>query len=459
MILHMFYTPGLAIYSYLIADCESKRALVIDPTRDVEPYIRFATQEGLEITDIAETHVHADFVSGAVELKARLQDKPQIHCSALGGEEWLPAYADVRVEKGGEIHLGHTRLLALHTPGHTPEHIVWLCYDEDRSEQAPCLAFTGDLLFVGSVGRPDLLGKEQMQHLAPQLYQSLFQGCAELPDYLEIFPAHGAGSLCGKALSDRPSSTLGYERLYNAFLYKCPLNQWIESIQKDIPAAPAHFTTIKKNNTRRPRLLSESASLKAGKVPELFIDLRSPSVYWESHLAGSLNIPLEKSFCNWVGSVLDADIPIGLVAECQSQLDDAEKQLCLIGFDQVVSKLIWNEKELMRQYAIATQPTVDVKSLFDKIQQPGSSVFVLDVRTPVEWTSAHIAGAHHMELARLVHEIDSLPSEQTLYTICGSGLRSSVAVSLLRRRGYTHAVSVHGGMAAWKEAKLPLTIS
>src|SRR5437867_6302647 len=203
------FIPGLAIASYLVADEKSKQAAVIDPVRDVEEYLRLAASNGnLKIEHILETHVHADFVSGAVELKARLNGAAQIHCSGMGGAEWTPKYADHVVRDGDEVRLGSIRLRALHTPGHTPEHICWELFDDSRSKDTPWLIFTGDFLFVGDVGRPDLLGEEARKQLAHQLYQSTFDRFKSLPDFVEVFPAHGAGSLCGKAIGSRRSSSL-----------------------------------------------------------------------------------------------------------------------------------------------------------------------------------------------------------------------------------------------------------
>ena len=210
-----FYTPGLAINSFLIFDEEAKLGAVIDPTRQVERYLALALEENIEITDIIETHVHADFVSGAPELKAALFGKPIIHCSGMGGKAWIPKYADRIVQDHDEIRLGPVRLAVRHTPGHTPEHVMWLAFDERRSTSVAEVAFTGDLLFVGSVGRPDLLGAEAEEVLIKQLYRTLFQSMHPLPDFLEILPAHGAGSLCGKEIGNRLSSTLGYEKRCN----------------------------------------------------------------------------------------------------------------------------------------------------------------------------------------------------------------------------------------------------
>jgi hydroxyacylglutathione hydrolase len=209
MIFQQRFIPGLAIASYMVGDEKARAVAVIDPVRDVDDYVLKARAEGLHITHVLETHVHADYVSGAKELKARLGGKPRIVCSGAGGKEWTPLYADVVVKDGDEVRLGQIRLRALHTPGHTPERVAWALFDDARSPDVPWMLFTGDCLFVGDVGRPDLLGPEQQQHLARQLHHSVFQKLGGLPDFTEIFPGHGPGSLCGKAIGARLSSTLG----------------------------------------------------------------------------------------------------------------------------------------------------------------------------------------------------------------------------------------------------------
>jgi len=239
MFFQRLFTPGLSINSYLLGDEKTKRCVVVDPTRHVFPLIVQAQQAGLDITDILETHVHADYVSGSKELKHQLNEKPCIYASGEGGEQWIPSYADVVVENGRTLNIGDLRLEAMHTPGHTPEHVIWVCYDASRSSCTPWFAFTGDCLFVGSIGRPDLLGKEEMATLAPQLYQTLFERLAPLPDFLEILPSHGQGSLCGQSLNGRATSTLGFERLFNPYFKKESQEQWISQLEQGLPPHPA----------------------------------------------------------------------------------------------------------------------------------------------------------------------------------------------------------------------------
>jgi hydroxyacylglutathione hydrolase len=447
MYLQKFYTPNLAINTYLIGDVQSKRGAVIDPTREIDLYIKAAHQAGFEITDILETHVHADFISGAKELKYRLQDKPFIHCSAMGGAEWTPKYADKAIQDGDEINLGAISLRALHTPGHTPEHLIWLCYEELKD--MPRLAFTGDLLFADSVGRPDLLGKVHTQNLATQLYHSLFTTLEKLPDLMEIFPAHGAGSLCGKGLSTRPTSTLGYERQFNPYFVKKPLQEWTNNLLKDTSIAPINFQRMKKLNIQGLPLVS----LTPKASHSLTIDLRQPESFAKSHLKDSINIPLGSNFCNWISSILNEDMPLSLVVETPEQILEAVKNLHLIGFDRIIRHIVWNDNR--KEFPTAQLSLISAEELAQKIQNAKLAPYVLDVRTLPEWEAGHIENAHHIELTQLTAQADQIPKDASVFVICGSGYRASIAASWLQSQGYSDVANIKDGMQAWKKAKLP----
>jgi hydroxyacylglutathione hydrolase len=448
MFLHSFYTPGLAINSYLVGDMNSKRAVIVDPTLEVDIYINYAQKEKFIITDIIETHVHADFISGAKELKHRLEEKPLIHCSSMGGEEWTPKYADRKVETGYELKLEGVALKAVHTPGHTPEHVIWLAYDQSRSKETPCLAFTGDLLFVGSVGRPDLLGPKAMENLAKQLYHSLFEQIGNLPDFLEIYPAHGAGSLCGKGLSPRATSTLGYERLFNPMLIQKPIESWIELIQCDMPSAPPHYQKIKRMNV-------EGVSASSIRSPNhqqqnCVIDIRSPELFAQGHFKDALNIPLGLSFCQWAASVLDNKTSLTIVASFPDEISQAINNLRLIGFDQIGQKVLWNDKENQSDRLIETLPTLSVEEMSEIIQNQ-KSYYLMDVRTEMEWKVGHIEEAHHLELAGLKEKMQLVPKDRPIYVICGSGYRASLAASFLKSQGFKDVFNIQGGMLAWNK--------
>lgn len=453
MFIYQRSTPGLAIYSYLIGDEKSKKCAVIDPIRDVQEYIDIAKQQGLTITDILETHVHADFVSGARQLKDVLKSKPTIHCSAMGGHHWTPTYADQAVHDSDRIVLGEVVLEALHTPGHTPEHVCWLAYDLTRSSTEPCVMFTGDFLFVNDVGRPDLLGKEEQEKLAHELYRSVFERIQSLPDYAEIYPAHGAGSLCGKALGTRPTSTLGFERANNPSLKKLPEKEWISLLMDQMPPIPPYFPRMKQVNVHGPAILAHTENeIDAQKVlqwqdkPCQIVDTRSSESFAGAHIPGSISIPLGASFSSYAGWVLDPELPIILVLDSNDKYSDAVTALNRVGFDAIGGYLqggikSWEE----RGYPTAHFNTVSVYEL-------DPNAFILDVRTDREYQSLHIPGAHHYQMGSVDDELISLLEKQDdIYLICGGGTRSTIMGSLLQKAGVKGLHNVIGGMSAWRQ--------
>jgi hydroxyacylglutathione hydrolase len=461
MFFQRIFTPGLAINSYLLGDEKSKRCVVIDPTRHVVPFIIQAQNAELDITDIVETHVHVDYVSGAKELKHQLNEKPLIYASGMGGGKWIPHYADVVVQKGTQIKFGDLRLEAVHTPGHTPEHIIWICYDESRSASTPWFVFTGDCLFVGSIGRPDLLGEGEMAILAPELYKTIFEVIAPLPDFVEIFPAHGEGSLCGKSLKSRSTSTIGYERLYNPYFKKEPLEKWINNLEKGLSPVPHYFQRLKKLNIDGPPLLSSLKTKvwrreEGADFKDLFlIDVRHPETFAASHIEGALNIPYGHSFCQWAGWMLPSDTPIGLIIENTHIYSEVVDQLRLMGFDQDIWVIQLSENQNALPCSFSTFPIMEIDELAKK-QPDFESFYVLDVRTLEEWCAGHIPGSHHLELNQLEKSLKQLPTNQPIALLCRSGQRASLAASLLQKYGFSSVVNIRGGMQAWKQAGLPL---
>jgi hydroxyacylglutathione hydrolase len=403
MIIRQFVTPGLVIVSYIIFDENSRQGAVIDPTPQIEQYLRCAQQENINITYILETHVHADFASGAQELKAALP-KAKILSSSMGGQEWSPIYADQLVNDRDEITLGTTRLQAWHTPGHTPEHVIWIAYDDRRNPHTPVLAFTGDLLFVSSVGRPDLLGKEVQEKLAKQLYHSLFHTLADLPDHTEIYPAHGAGSLCGKGIGSRNSSTLGYERQSNIWLKPLPYEEWVKQLLSDMPTAPAYFKRMKRLNVtgrgvigscqELPPVLTLEQTLSLLKTCQI-IDVRHPENFTAGHLKNAINVPLSPSFVTWAGTVIDLDKKTLIVVGNISEALFVVQSLKLIGMTDIAGvcnageqrSQEWNEIQHM-------SPMLKV----GEVAEHQDNYYVLDVRTPGEWHSGHIKVGHHVEI-------------------------------------------------------------
>lgn len=463
MFFQRIFTQGLSIHSYILGDEKTKRCVVIDPVRNVVPYIIHAQNAGYDITDILETHVHADFVSGSKELKHQLNEKPRIHASGMGGKEWIPAYADEIVRDGAELKIGELRLKAVHTPGHTPEHLIWICFDDSRSSKIPWFAFTGDCLFVGSIGRPDLLGKQAMEVLAPQLYHTLFDVLASYPDFVEIFPSHGEGSICGKALKTRGSSTLGYERLFNPYFTKQPEDIWIKKLKDDLLPAPPYCQRIKKVNVEGAPLLSSLKTFKWGEgsaspaLDQLFLlDIRLPDTYAAFHIRESINIPASPTFVQWAGWMLPEKKPIGLIVENVHAASEVIEQLRLMGFDQEIWIIQIGDEPLAKSNDSASFPMMDVEELAKILTEP-ASIYLVDVRSAEEWRSGHISGAHHMELTSLEKVQHKLPKGEKIGFICRSGHRASLAASLMEKFGFS-VINIRGGMQAWKQSGLPIML-
>lgn len=458
MLIRSFFTSGLFINSYLIFDEETRCAAVVDPTRQIEIYLAQALQDQVVITDIIETHVHADFVSGAAELKAALGGKPVIHCSGLGGAEWTPFYADHIVQNRESVHLGSIRLEALHTPGHTPEHLIWVVYDEKRSFSVPELAFTGDLLFVGSVGRPDLLGEDSREELAKQLYRSLFAVLYALPDFLEIYPSHGAGSLCGKGIGMKPTTTLGYEKKCNLWLIPQDYRRWVDSLQLSSQPIPDYFVRMKQENVKErkrtkhkelpPVLTMEQA--RKSLASDFVADLRRPDDFAAGNIKGSINLPVTPAFPLWAGSFLPADREIVLVVDDLDVVQGVMQSLKLVGLDRISGVIdVSHWKIGDRAELLVPSPMMSVEEL----QAEKENVYLLDVRKDYEWDSGHIEGANHLELMKVPRALDAIPLDKPIAVICHSGNRASIIASLLEKEKGVKVFNVKGGMQAWNKAQ------
>lgn len=456
MLLHTFFTPGLAISTYLLADETTRKSAIIDPTRNISSYLNYAAKEKLLITDVLETHVHADFVSGSAELKKALGNSLTIHCSAMGGKEWIPAYADHFVTDKEEISLGSLRLQAWHTPGHTPEHLMWLVFDS-RDLHTPLIAFTGDFIFVGSIGRPDLLGKEQQTQLIKQLYNTLFERIPLLPDSLELYPAHGAGSLCGKEIGKQSSSTLGHERQYNPWLKKVDFDKWSESLLKNMPTAPQYFKHMKKMNVAGISKVPKGYPVcNAKQAIELMpqstvVDVRNPDAFSEEHLKGSINIPPSPSAVFWASLIFSGEEQVLLVVSAIADAPAAIETFRLIGIDTIgiVEANAWKDssQRVLWQPLLESTPNINVETLSAKQQE----MCILDVRTVAEWKVEHIPAARLVELSQLKDSLKLLPQDKPIAVICHSGNRSSLAASMLRQAGFSSVFSVKGGMQAWQK--------
>lgn len=466
MLFEPFEEKGLSQYSYALGCPAAGAMAVVDPRRDVDVYLDFAAAQGLRISHVLETHIHADYASGARELAER-----------TGAELWLSAYDEGEtfevsfphreMRDGDEVEIGSVKIRAVHTPGHTPEHLSFLVYDGVRSREIPMLMLTGDFLFVGSLGRPDLLGEEAKRELASRLYDSVHGKLAGLPDGLEIRPAHGAGSLCGAGMSGRSVSTLGYERATNPYLDPALSRQaFVDRILGSVPPFPDYYRRMKRLNSAGAPSRSGRPALPAIPPAELYnriaaghqvVDLRDPGAFGAGHIPGSLGIGAGRSFLVWAPWVVSYEAPVLLVAPDAETALQAETELARVGIDDVRGYLkggiggmeAWAEAGL----PLETLAQVTPAALAERLRS-GENVRVVDVRGPGEWDGGHIAGAVHLPLAELAGRTGELNGEP-LALVCGSGYRSTVAASVLERSGLRGLHNVTGGMTAWKRAGLP----
>ena len=458
MNIERFEIPGLAQYAYIVAS--NGNAAVVDPIRDIDPYLTYAHQHQLTITHILETHIHADFASGATALAA-----------ATGAQLWLSAH-DVNEDfvyafphhpfaNGDSLTLGTVRIQALHTPGHTPEHLSFLIFDTERSTQFPTALLSGDFLFVGSLGRPDLLGEAAKQHLAQELFESLQHRIAALPDWLEVLPAHGAGSLCGTAISDRQQSTLGYERNVNPFFH-LPAGDFTRQILATVPPFPEYYRRMKRLNSDGAPLLSAipgdnplaPAQLQALlHTQPILLDLRTPEAFGGAHIPNSINIGAGQNLSLWAGWMLDPQTPILLIGDTGSH-EQARRSLIRVGLDNIHGYLDGG----IAAWIDAGRPLAHIPQVSpQELQQTTAPHIVLDVRSDTEWNSGHIEGAKHIMLGDLPHQLSQLDRQHTIYVVCGSGYRSSIAASILSAHAFPHVINTDSGMAAWNLLGLPTT--
>jgi len=359
------------------------------------------------------------------------------------------------------------RLKAFATPGHTPEHVAWALYDDTRAKDTPWLIFTGDFLFVGDVGRPDLLGEEARKTLAHQLYDSVFKKLPILPDFTEVYPAHGAGSLCGKAIGSRASSSVGYERRFSEALQEQGEPEWVSSLLKGMPIAPPYFRRMKKVNAEGPKVLGSDlpgqTRFTSKQVHErvcehcLILDVRPKEAFAAAHIPGSINIPLGHNLPTWAGWVLPYDRPILIVPDDPADVPEVVTHLLRVGFDEVQGYLEGGLAEWETHgFALGHLQTCSVHDLSIKLRKGADHPFVLDVRTESEWDSGHIEGALHIHGGKLQERMSDVPQDRHVFVVCGSGYRASIASSFLKREGYVDVTNVLGGMAAWKAAGYPM---
>jgi len=462
MIFEQFYLGCLAHASYLVGDEHSGMAAVVDPQRDVEQYLAFAQDHGLRIAYVVLTHLHADFLAGHLELRDR------VGATICLGAEATAEYPFRALKEGDSIDLGRVRLHTLATPGHTPESISLLVFDLDRSDSHPYAVLTGDTLFVGDVGRPDLrvaLGWSASS-LANRLYDSLRTKLLPLPDDSLVYPAHGAGSLCGKALGNETFTTIGEQRRWNYALQPMSRDAFVELLTTDLPDAPAYFTHDAVLNAKERPTLEES--LATGLTPlrlehvlerqrdgAQILDTREPEDFAAAHLVGSQNIGLGGQYATWAGTILSPDRPIVIIADPGREQESAIR-LGRIGFDNVVGYLRDGLQSLvsgpdLTESIERLSPAVAAERLRSK--DPPQLV---DVRTAREYAEKHIDGSLSIPLNHLAERARELARERPLLIHCAGGYRSSIAASLLRQQGFGRVAELAGGVAAWEAAGLPL---
>lgn len=473
MILERFYDNKLAQASYLIGCAATGEALVVDPNRDADEYIRVAESRGIRITHVTETHIHADFVSGSREMASRTG--ATMYLSDEGDQEWKYAFAEedgaVLLKHGDSFKVGNILIEAVHTPGHTPEHLSFLVTDTAAADR-PIGILSGDFVFVGDVGRPDLLEKAAnapgtMNAGAKTLFRSL-QKFKQYPDYLQVFPGHGAGSSCGKGISSVPSSTVGYERMFNwAFSYTDEA-EFVQAVLAGQPEPPKYFTQMKKINKEGPPVLGEFKQprrltekrlerlLEKGKGA-LVIDTRLAADYATGHIPGTLNIPLNRAFNTWAGWLIPYDQDFYLIIDDSDThgLDEAVKDLAMIGLDRIAG---YFGTEVLSTWAnaghqLTTVPQITSSELAEQLRT--GDVAVLDVRGRSEWEAGRLPGVANIPLGYLADRLDEVPRDKKLVVHCQGGARSAIAASLLRSRGFDNVINLGGGYADWEAAGNP----
>jgi glyoxylase-like metal-dependent hydrolase (beta-lactamase superfamily II)/rhodanese-related sulfurtransferase len=462
MIFKQFYLNCLAHASYLIGDEQTGIAAVVDPQRDVERYLEFAAENKLHIKHVILTHLHADFVAGHLELRDRAGATIYLGAKAQAEYRFTP------LADGSVIEFGYVRLKALETPGHTPESISILVYDLDRSSSEPYAVLTGDTLFIGDVGRPDLraaLGWSATD-LGGLLYDSLQTKLLPLPDASLVYPAHGAGSLCGRAISKETLSTIGEQRRLNYALQPMSKKAFIELVTADQPEAPPYFVYDAVLNSKERPTLDESMelSLKPLTLDALLalqaegaqvLDTRDPEEFGAAHLKGSINIGLGGQYATWAGTMLERTHPIVIIA-APGRENESAVRLGRIGFDHVAGYLQNGLQSLeARPDLIAFVERLSpqfVAELFASSESP----LAVDVRAPREREQKHIAGSLSVPLNHLVQDLKTLPKDRPLLVYCAGGYRSSIAVSLLKASGFDVVCELAGGIAAWESANLPV---
>lgn len=459
MFIDTFEAEGLAQLSYLVGDEAAGVGAVIDPRRDIDEYLERAQERGVRIVAGIDTHIHADFVSGAAALRRAVGSK--VHGGPVGYRFPMDPLKD-----GDEVKLGKLTLTAVHTPGHTPEHIC-LVARGGRGSASAWGVFTGDTLFAGEVGRPDLLGEGTEDALARQLFHTLHEKLLPLGDELIVYPGHGKGSPCGGSIGDRSTTTLGYERKNNPRLSIRDEDAFVKDILGSQTPAPRYYARMKVVNATDPtdaptapvQPLDPQDVKRRQDAGALVLDTRNGEAFGGAHVPGALNIPLSGSFAVWAGKLLDENQDIVLVGE-PADVERARVNLARIGIDRVVGSL----RGGMRFWEEGGLPLARIEQMsVHQVKQAGDDLQVLDVRYDDEFAAGHIPDAVHVELSKLERTLAAdgrrLDPSRPVATYCGSGSRASIAASVLERAGFSDVRAIPGSMTAWKNAGFPTTTS
>lgn len=461
MNIKQYYLGCLSHASYMITDERTKTAAVVDPQRDVEQYLADAAAGGYQIKHVLLTHFHADFLAGHIELRDR-----------AGAKIYLGSRADaefdfVKMSDGEQIEFGDVRLKILETPGHTPEGISILVFDLAKSASEPQAVLTGDTLFIGDVGRPDLLASIGVtaDDLADMLYDSITNKLIKLPDPTLVYPAHGAGSMCGKSLSKETVSTIGEQKKFNYALQPMSREEFKRMAVEEQPEAPAYFVhdAILNRQERANLDMTLAKSLRPLALDEVLrlhnqgaqlLDVRDTVDFAGAHLAGSLNIALQGKYATWCGTMLSHDAPIVVIAETGGE-QEAIMRLGRIGFDNVAGYLQGGMEALRdRPDLIRSLDRITAVALDEQLRSDPRPL-VLDVRTPKEWDAGHIDGSHNVPLNHLRERLGEIPQDQSVVVHCEGGYRSAIAASVLEQAGRKNVLDLVGGFKAWVASKLP----
>jgi hydroxyacylglutathione hydrolase len=403
---------------------------------------------------VTETHIHADFASGAVALAEATG--AELTLSGYDQKPYLYSMEHRALRDEDALQIGKLRLLALHTPGHTPEHLSFVLFDEERNASQPLALFSGDFLFVGSLGRPDLLGEEAKQALAHELYRSLHGRIASLPDGVQVYPGHGAGSLCGAGMSERAESTLGYERLTQS-LFQLQEDGFVREILASVPPMPSYYPRMKELNSKGASSVADlpgKSSLTASRLATLLsdgavtvVDLRRQEAFGGAHIPGALNIGAGQNLSLWAGWMIAPEQRLVLVND-EGDDENSRRSLARVGLDHIGGFLqsgvaAWMDAgmDFTRMTQLSTK----------EVSERNPDAQILDVRSEKEWGSGHIEGATHIPLGELQHRLGELRQDADIITVCGSGYRSSLAASLLQASGFSRIASMNGGMTAWNQ--------